>query len=677
MILNALTLLVAMQQPQQVQTPQAPAAQLPASPVAELVVTPSGALLAPGDTLRLRAEARDSAGRPMENVRIRWVAAGGRFEGGVDSTGLVTAGSTGTIPVAAVAIVPGSRPSVKRVEVKVMAGPAARIAIAPRVTKLVAGQRLRLTATAFSKDGDRRDDRPSWRSSSPGVARVDGNGVVAGVAAGRATLTATVGSVVERMVVEVVANTIRTVDINPRDVTARQGDVTRFTVRALDAAGKEIAGLTPTWSFSPGQGMLDQDGRFVGYETGEYLVTASFGRSSAQVPVTLDPRNVRRPVQVVGRVPRTLFTTEEVWVHPNGRTAYLGTGSGGDRMYAIDISDPAKPVVTDSIVANTRRINDIMTTPDGKFMVFTREGAADRKNGIVVASLEDPAHPKPIAEFTEGVTAGVHSAFVYRQEKYGTHVYLTNDGTGALHVIDIGDPYHPTEVAQWRTNRPDAGRTLHDVDVQDGLAYLSYWNDNLVILDVGNGMAGGSPSSPQLVSQYKYDLNALYRDVELRHGPGFIRGTHTAWRHKNYVFIADEVFPAGTVEGARDAAAGRAFGRLQVIDVTDLKHPRAVAWYEPEYGGVHNVWVAGDTLYIGAYNGGFHAFDVSGELLGDLRAQQREMVHLNTADMEGNTKNTAMTWGVVVKDGLAYVNDMYNGLWIVRIKPPLNPPPLP
>ncbi len=28
-----------------------------------------------------------------------------------------------------------------------------------------------------------------------------------------------------------------------------------------------------------------------------------------------------------------------------------------------------------------------------------------------------------------------------------------------------------------------------------------------------------------------------------------------------------------------------------------------------------------------------------------------------------------MTWGVVVKNGLAYVNDMHNGLWIVRIEP--------
>jgi hypothetical protein len=172
-----------------------------------------------------------------------------------------------------------------------------------------------------------------------------------------------------------------------------------------------------------------------------------------------------------------------------------------------------------------------------------------------------------------------------------------------------------------------------------------------------------------VISQFKYDLNALYRTVEADGGPGFIRGTHTAWRHRNYVFIADEVFPASGVKGAKDASAGRAYGRLQVVDITNLEKPRSVAFYEPEHGGVHNVWVAGDSLYIGAYNGGFRVFDVSGELRGDLRAQGREIGHLNTADMTGRVQNTAMTWGAVVRDGLAYVNDMYNGLWIVRIEP--------
>ena len=671
MLVTAL-LVIAMQQP----TPP-PALTLPASPVADVVLTPARGVLTPGDTLRFRAEARDSAGQPMANVRLLFRAAGGRFEGSVDSTGLVSAGSTGTIPVAVIALVLGSRPYVKRTEVRIVAGPAARIAVAPRVTKLVAGQRVRLSAAVTSEDGDARQDTVTWRSSNRAVVRVDANGVVTAAGAGRASVTAAVGTVTERVPVEVVANTIARVEILPGSAKVRQGDVVQFTARPLTAAGREITGLTPSWSFSPGEGMITDDGNFVGYETGDYVVTATFGTHSAAVPVTLSPRNARRPVEVVGRLPRSLFTTEEVWIHPNGRIAYLGSGSGGDRMYAIDISDPAKPVVTDSIVANTRRVNDIMTTPDGKFLVFTREGASDRKNGLVIAALDDPAHPKPIAEFTDGVTGGVHSAFVYRQEKFGTHVYLTNDGTGALHILDISDPYHPKEVAQWRTPRADAGRTLHDVDVQDGLAYLSYWNDGLVILDVGNGMAGGSPSNPQFVSQYKYDLNELYRDVELRHGPGFIRGTHTAWRHKNYVFIADEVFPSGQVEGAKDASAFRAFGRLQVLDVSDIRHPRPVAWYEPEYGGVHNVWVAGDTLYLGAYNGGFHAFDISGELLGDLREQQREIVHVHTGDMDGNVKNTPMTWGVVVRDGLAYVNDMFNGLWIVRIKPPLGTKPVP
>jgi hypothetical protein len=39
--------------------------------------------------------------------------------------------------------------------------------------------------------------------------------------------------------------------------------------------------------------------------------------------------------------------------------------------------------------------------------------------------------------------------------------------------------------------------------------------------------------------------------------------------------------------------------------------------------------------------------------------------------MEGNAKNQALPWGVVVnpKDGLACVNDFHNGLWIVRIDP--------
>jgi hypothetical protein len=41
--------------------------------------------------------------------------------------------------------------------------------------------------------------------------------------------------------------------------------------------------------------------------------------------------------------------------------------------------------------------------------------------------------------------------------------------------------------------------------------------------------------------------------------------------------------------------------------------------------------------------------------------------------MDANAKlpNAPMTWGVVVnpKDGLAYVNDLNSGMWILRLEP--------
>ena len=648
-------------------------ASSPMPEIARIVVMPASRTMTAGDTLRLSAEARDAQNNVIKGVTFRYRLGGSaRFEGRVDSLGLVTSGSTAILPVTVTATMAGAKPRFEVVEIRALPGPAARVEVAPASARLIAGQQLRATARAYSAAGDRRVDRVTWSSMSPKIATVNDVGLITAVGVGSTTIRANAGAAVSTLSVSVVAGALGALSLTPGNVEARTGDVVRFAVNAKDARGKTVNGLTPTWAFAPGHGQIDDDGTFVGYEAGEYTVTASFGTRSVQSTVTLAERDVRRPLSLVGRLPRSRFSTEEVWIHPDGKHAYLGSGSGGDVLYAIDISDPSRPTVTDSVISNTRRVNDVMTFPDGKFLVFTREGASDRKNGIVICSLEDPAHPKPIAEFTDGVTGGVHSAFVNRQDKFGTYIYLTNDGTGALHILDVNDPYHPKEVARWKTEgRPDAGRSLHDIDIRDGLLYASYWNDGLVILDVGNGMKGGSPSKPVMVTQYKYDLNALYKQVEVDGGPGFIRGTHTAWRHKNYVFIADEVFPAAAPKGTKDAAAGRAYGRLQVLDVSDIAHPKPVAWYEPEYGGVHNVWVAGDTLYMGAYNAGFRVFDISGELRGDLRAQGREIGHLNTADMDGHVKNAAMTWGVVVnpKDNLSYVNDDNNGLWIIRIEP--------
>src|SRR5687767_11306005 len=107
--------------------PAAPAPQ--PSPIARVIVTTSNPMVQAQDTVRLRAEAVDANGRPVPNATVRFIAAGGWFEGRVDPDGLVHSGSTGTIPVSAVGIVPGTQPVITRVEVRMVPGPAARIAV--------------------------------------------------------------------------------------------------------------------------------------------------------------------------------------------------------------------------------------------------------------------------------------------------------------------------------------------------------------------------------------------------------------------------------------------------------------------------------------------------------------------------------------------------------------------
>jgi hypothetical protein len=656
-MVHLFVLLAALQQ----QTTPTPA---PSAGLASVAVEPAEVAIEVGDTVRLRATAADSSGRPVTDITVRWFQSGGHFEGRVDSTGLVTGGSTGTVAVSAVASPRGSGQSATGfARVTVLPQPAAKLIFDRAVSKLYAGQSLMVDAVPYAANNDRRQDQVIWSSDAPGVVAVSTTGRLTAERTGRARITARSGRATASFTVTVIPNPVTSIRIQPSTASARTGDVVRLGFEARGRNGRPVADARPEWALSPGNGQIDADGYFVADIPGRYRISATFAGKATDATVEVRPRDVRRPTTLVGRLPLR-FQAAEFWLHPDGRHGYLSTI--GDRVYAIDVSDPAAPEITDSMVVDARAINDIMTTEDGRYGVLTRENASTRKNGIVILSFEDPAHPKPIADFTETVTGGVHSTFVYRG-----YVYLTDDATGSLRVIDIRDPYKPRQVARWQTRPDEAGNFLHDVDVKDGLAYLSYWNQGLVILDVGNGMNGGSPENPQLVSQYKYDLDALYRDVEAVGGPGFIRGTHTAWRAGNYVFVGDEVFSARPrrTEGGGVVGLGRAYGRLHVIDVSDISQPKEVAYYEPKEGGAHNVWVAGDTLYLGNYQGGLRVLDISGDLRGDLYRQGREIAHVVTGDADGVTPNAPNAWGAVYRDGLIYVPDINSGLWIVRLEP--------
>jgi len=634
------------------QTTQAPAR------VASVEVTPASPELEVGQTVQLSARALDADGKPVPGTQLVWFANG---EGSVDSTGLVTAGYQGYIQVTAVAPVRGGSPvfGFARVRVKPL-GPAS-VEIAPVGGEIVAGSRLTLSATAFSVHRDRRDDPVTFASSNSRVIAITPDGRLRAVAPGRATITARAGSASATVALRIVPNTLSRLEVEPGTPTVRTGDVVAFRAVGRAPTGRTVSGFAARWSVEGSEGVaqIDDAGQFVAEQPGKYTVTVQAGTLTADAMVTVTPRRVTRGMEVLGRLPIT-FRSAEVWVHPSGTCAYLTTIA--DRLYAIDVRDPARPAIVDSIMVDAQLINDVMTTEDGQYGVFSREGASNRKNGLQIFDAGDPCHPRVIADYNETVTGGVHSSFVYRG-----HVYLTDDATGSMRVIDIQDPYHPREVARWQTEQTEAGRYVHDVAVTDGLAYLSYWNDGLIILDVGNGIKGGSPTNPVLVSQFKYNLNEEYARVDQLYGLG-ARGTHTAWRAGKYVFVGDEVYASRQSTGLQDGN-GLTWGKLHVIDVSDIERPRKVAWYEPTDGGVHNVWVEGDTLYLGNYQGGARVLDISGELKGDLLRQGREISWIFTADSMGAVPRVPFTWGVVVKNGVMYVPDINSGLWVLRVEP--------
>ena len=134
--------------------------------ITRIIVSPASRTVVAGDTLRLRAEARDAQGNVIPGVTFRYRLGGSaRFEGRVDSLGLVTASSTAILPVTVTATLAGAAPKFEVIEIRTVPGPATRFAVTPANAKMVAGQRLRVTGRAFSATGDKRADRMTWKLS--------------------------------------------------------------------------------------------------------------------------------------------------------------------------------------------------------------------------------------------------------------------------------------------------------------------------------------------------------------------------------------------------------------------------------------------------------------------------------------------------------------------------------
>jgi hypothetical protein len=642
--------------PPQALTPQQKAARR----VTRVTLTPDSIQLQVGDSVHVVVAALDSAGKAVEGAPVRAFVSG-RAAKWSDSTGYVQALEPGTATLYGLVPVPPERPGAEsktilaKAMIRVAPLPVVKIELGALPERMYAGTRVRLSADAYSRLRKREDASLSWSSSDTAVLAVSEHGLAHALGAGTATVTARSGSVEASGSVTVAANPVRSLSVQPANVSTQTGDVVHLEATALDAKGDAARDVPVRWSVEGPPGAadvgatLDEKGTFVAERPGLYTVTASVGDRTAVAEISATHRPYRIPMKAVGHGVVHGHSTSDLWVFQgvDGHDyAYTGThadGAGGDVMYAWDVTDPTKPVLTDSVVVDARVVNDVKINDTRQLAVITREGASDRKNGIVLLDIRIPGHPKIIASYTSDLTAGVHNTWIS-----GNLVYAVNDGTRAIHILDISDPANPRQVGRWEIDSP--GKYLHDITIKDGLAYVSYWDDGLIILDVGAGIAGGTPTQPVEVSQLEY---------RTRWGAETYGNTHHAIRYKNYVFAGDEIFGCSEcVNGPR--------GYVHVIDVSDIRHPKEVAWFRVPEAGAHNLWAQDDRLYIAYYQGGLRVVDISGELRGDLYRQGREIGWFDTASPDAFKPNAAMAWGPQPFKGHIFVSDMNSGLWILK-----------
>jgi hypothetical protein len=629
------------------------------SKVMTVEITPAQTNTPVGSKIQFKAVGKDASGQPLPDAVKFWFAA--PFDAATaDEKGEVSFVEPGEITVGALI---GKK--VGHAHITVGKPHIASIGIDAPSAPLAVGSSHRLIAIPRNPSGDPRTDIAlTWASKNPNIASVDSAGLVRALKPGKAVIAASGDGVSGETTVAIVKNPIAILAIAPSSSSAKTGDVVRFSGTSKGGASipVEIA-----WSVREDGAQIWPDGGFVANRPGTYTILASVGDRVASASIVVAPRNIARQLDVIGHaMPKDeQFAEEWIWDH----YAYLSSIS--DKLYIFDIADPTHPQPADPFKVDARLINDVSVTTDGKIGVITREGASNRKNGIVFLDTSDPMHPKKISEYTTTVTGGVHSAYVSSH-----YAYITDDATGSLRVIDFADVQNPKEVARWQVESSGqsgmkvaipteegggytlAGRYLHDDQVVDGLAYLAYWRDGVVILDVGNGIKGGSPEHPQFVSQYRFNYDELY-------GSNWLAGSHAVFRYKNYLFVGDEVFPESFSLVSKERIPVR--GIAHILDVSDITHPHETAIYSVPEAGSHNIWVVDDVMYIGYYNGGARVVDVSGELRGELYNQGREIAHFWTGDANGFRTNLPFAWGVFPYKGMIYINDVHSGLWITKL----------
>ncbi|MGH7526487.1 MAG: Ig-like domain-containing protein, partial [Gemmatimonadales bacterium] len=169
--------------------------------------------------------------------------------------------------------------------------PVVSVDVTPASASVLVGGTVQLTATAQDAEGQPLPGRTAtWTTDAPAVATVSAAGLVTGVGAGLATITATIEGKIGTASVTVTANTVpvASVVVTPGLASVPVGGTVQLTATARDAAGQPLTGRTFTWvTDAPAIATVSAAGLVTGVGAGPATITATSEGKSGTASVTV------------------------------------------------------------------------------------------------------------------------------------------------------------------------------------------------------------------------------------------------------------------------------------------------------------------------------------------------------------------------------------------------------
>ena len=268
-----------------------------AIPVASIQLEPSTQTLVEGQTAQLQAQPLDADGNPLVGRVVLWFTNNASVAT-VTAGGLVTAHSIGSATISAT-----SEGKSATTLVTVNRRSPNAVIVTPAQLLIEEGKTAPLSVQVLDNLGlEIPNSTVTFSSSDPTIATVSSVGVVSGVVAGKATISATSGGKTGTAEVTVTPIPVASVVVSPAQPFLQLGRSITLTAEALSATGQVLPGRIVTWSSSATQiADVTSSGMVTGMNNGSTVIFASIDGVLGWTNVTVVPV----PVSTVTVLPAT------------------------------------------------------------------------------------------------------------------------------------------------------------------------------------------------------------------------------------------------------------------------------------------------------------------------------------------------------------------------------------